>query len=559
MCSRKMVSPPLAGSLTVLFSAVLLFAGGVKEQASTIRPYIDGQTILVAHVDVSRIDVDGVIALLDDFLPADAWKKQIDQAGLAAKAWLSGFQRSGGRDIFAVLSFADMVLPDRPDIPFFLVVPVAEGGDAEALKKMIPTRSATKEPNSPLQTVERVALGGPLVFGSGPVIERLKALGHSRPPSAEAVRDRLARALAAVDSAALQVVFIPTEDQRRVVREMLPKLPKPFDAIDGRVLADGIRWKAVGIDPPPTLSLRSVVQSQDAAAAERLAAAWQQVLDFVASEPKIRQQVPTIGQVVPLLRPTVQADRVIVTIKAEAVALIVKRLLLPAMAAAKASAHRERRMNQFKQLALAMHNWSEANKKDGIRRFPPAAITSEQGEPLLSWRVAILPYLEQQELYDQFHLDEPWDSEHNKKLLEQMPDVYRDHELASVLGTDRLAPGSTTYVVPVGEGLVFGGKDPTPLKEITDGLSKTIMIVEVTPDRAVPWTKPAEWRVDKITRDPKTFRITSGDPLRGVRRTDRGFFTVVLCDGAGRIIANEIDPSQFYSLLTRAGGEVIDW
>src|SRR5262245_25073160 len=69
--------------------------------------------------------------------------------------------------------------------------------------------------------------------------------------------------------------------------------------------------------------------------------------------------------------------------------------------------------NNMKQMALAIHNYVSAKK-----RFPTAAIRDKKnGKPLLSWRVAILPYLEDQTIYGEFHLDEPWDSEHNQKLL----------------------------------------------------------------------------------------------------------------------------------------------
>src|SRR5205085_607175 len=99
-------------------------------------------------------------------------------------------------------------------------------------------------------------------------------------------------------------------------------------------------------------------------------------------------------------------------------------------------------VNNLKQIGLAFHNY--ADQKDG---FPAAAITGPGGKPLLSWRVAILPYIEQQALYQKFKLDEPWDSPHNKELIKYMPTVYacpsrnRDAE-----------PGMTAY-------RVFAGKD----------------------------------------------------------------------------------------------------
>ena len=95
-------------------------------------------------------------------------------------------------------------------------------------------------------------------------------------------------------------------------------------------------------------------------------------------------------------------------------------LLLPAVQAAREAARRAQCTNNLKQIGLAMHNYASANGA-----FPPAAIYDANGKPLLSWRVLILPYLEQDSLYKQFHLAEPWDSPHNKRtLLAQVPPLF---------------------------------------------------------------------------------------------------------------------------------------
>ena len=106
---------------------------------------------------------------------------------------------------------------------------------------------------------------------------------------------------------------------------------------------------------------------------------------------------------------------------------------------------RDKSETNLRMIALAMHNYIGNSKET---RFPPAAIRKD-GKPLLSWRVALLPHLEQQALYDQFHLDEPWNSPHNKKLLNKMPDVY-----APVIRTDE-PRGSTYYQVFTGPGALF--------------------------------------------------------------------------------------------------------
>src|SRR5260221_5035866 len=143
-------------------------------------------------------------------------------------------------------------------------------------------------------------------------------------------------------------------------------------------------------------------------------------------------------------------------------------------------------MTNLKEISLAMMTHVDAKKT-----YPPAFIVDKDKKPLLSWRVAILPFLNQQELYKQFHLDEPWDSENNKKLIEKMPDVFK-------------APGSkaakefkTVYLTPRGSETVFPGDKGVHIKDITDGTSKTIMVVEANDDNAVVWTKPDDFDVGK--------------------------------------------------------------
>src|SRR5581483_1997574 len=140
----------------------------------------------------------------------------------------------------------------------------------------------------------------------------------------------------------------------------------------------------------------------------------------------------------------------------------------------------------LQQLGLAMHNYHDAHG-----HFPTNAIYSKNSKPLLSWRVALLPYLGHNDLYKQFKLDESWDSEHNKQLIEKMPDVFRSPRM-------RLKQaGMTTYLAPLGEHLLFTGTDKKiKIADITDGTSNTIMLVDTADDQAVVWTRPEDLKVD---------------------------------------------------------------
>lgn len=136
-------------------------------------------------------------------------------------------------------------------------------------------------------------------------------------------------------------------------------------------------------------------------------------------------------------------------------------------------------------LADALHSYEAVH-----RRIPPRVIKNQEGKPLLSWRVLMLPFIGEEELYLQFRLNEPWDSEHNKKLVEEMPRVYENPNADILLG-------HTTYLAPYGlkerREQTIWDIEPLLLRQVGDGLSNTCAIIEVNPNAAVPWTKPEDF------------------------------------------------------------------
>ena len=199
--------------------------------------------------------------------------------------------------------------------------------------------------------------------------------------------------------------------------------------------------------------------------------------------------------------------------------------------------------NNLKQIALAMMNFH-----DTYGFLPPPAICGKDGKPLLSWRVAILPFIEQQNLYMQFKLDEPWDSPNNKKWLESMPKIYKP-----VRGKTT-QPYSTFYQVFVGPGAPFqvrGDGNPPfgarglTLPQFADGTSNTLLVVES--GEAVPWTKPDDIPFDEKKPVP---------PLGG----DFGVgFHAALADGSVLFIKKDIDQQLLKYLIMPNDGNPIDW
>ena len=219
-------------------------------------------------------------------------------------------------------------------------------------------------------------------------------------------------------------------------------------------------------------------------------------------------------------------------------------LLLPAVQSARGAARRVESSNNLKQIALAFHNYT-----DTYRSFPPRYSTDKDGKPLLSWRVYLLPFIEQNQLFEQFKLDEPWDSEHNKKLIAQMPRVYATPKVP-------LPPGKTTYLAIASDDAVMQGPKgdeqgkthprTTSFRDVLDGTSNTIMAVEAGPQSAVTWTKPDD------------YEYPENDPARGLKGVYPNVFLAAFTDGSVQNIDLNIGAAMIKALFTRAGGEVVN-
>jgi hypothetical protein len=246
-------------------------------------------------------------------------------------------------------------------------------------------------------------------------------------------------------------------------------------------------------------------------------------------------QLPRVGDQIIVFRTDGSSDQnnQAVTL---AVAGVLVALLLPAVQAAREAARRNSSMNNVKQLLLGLLNYESAKQ-----HFPAHAIYSADGKPLLSWRVAILPYIEQQALYNQFHLDEPWDSEHNKTLIAQMPELFLDPS-SGLLPID----GKTHYLGVAGEHMLFDGTaEGRSIRTVVDGTSNSIAIVQVNDANAVTWTQPEDLRLD-----PQ-------NPLANIGLLHSGIFLAGFCDGHVQSISQSIDWATFQALLTVDGEEIV--
>jgi prepilin-type processing-associated H-X9-DG protein len=182
----------------------------------------------------------------------------------------------------------------------------------------------------------------------------------------------------------------------------------------------------------------------------------------------------------------------------------------------------------------------------------PAGFAGEDRKPILSWRVAILPQLGYKELFERFKINEPWDGPNNRKLLAEMPKVYRPARgsvkeghtfYQGFTGPQAIFPALSIHHVQTATGVVYRPMFYDRFK-VTDGLSYTLLVVEG--GEPVPWTRPNNLPYDPAKPVPKLGGQFTGD------------FNALFCDGSVHLIPRIIPEKMLRALITPQGGEDVD-
>ena len=162
---------------------------------------------------------------------------------------------------------------------------------------------------------------------------------------------------------------------------------------------------------------------------------------------------------------------------------------------------------------------------------------SADGKAGLSWRVHLLPFLDQAPLYNQFNFDEAWDSDHNKALIEKMPELFKVDGVTEA--------GKTSLHVFTGDGAPFA-KDQAPgIRDFTDGTSNTILVVQAGPDTADIWTKPGG-----LDFDPK-------NPIKALGTLAEDLFLILMTDGSVRRVNKTIPAETLRHLIEHQDGQAV--
>lgn len=465
-----------------------------------ISAFFTADTVAVADIDLTAIDPEAISSWLQENAGADP-------AAVAAgvqivSGTLVTLRGAGVEHVYAVAMQQDL-----PTAGAALLIPCNQPDTVAGLL----AAAAGAIPKQFEYQVHRE--DGLVVLAPPSTWERIQ-----KRPAVE--RPELTRALQSISDLPHRLAVALPERVRAEVAELWPdRLPQevPLE-VSPRELMRDFRAKAIGWRLPPEPRLTVRVITADAEAAERVAEATGKLLKIAAA-------------VLPKPQVTVENDQVVVAFDEQDFQVAFKQIT----GAGNLTRGRMQDSNQMKQIGLAFHNYH-----DTYGHLPPRATANAEGQMLLSWRVMILPFIEQFAFYNQLHLDEPWDSEHNIRFAETIPVTY-------VVSGPALPPGHTRIRLPQIEGSLWAGDGPPrKFQDVTDGLSNTIGAAIAPPSAAVAWSKPEPWQLDESNLLESFF----GDQQSTI---------VMLLDGSVRTLPRTIGAETLRAMLTHQGGEAFEF
>lgn len=500
--------PPIV--LTRIFPLVALLAClplVASAQQATPKPAVSfppgvvmHDTVLAAHLDLTQVDVKANTQTVSKLLGHDT----DSPLGSVAEAVLNMLRGAGANDVYLTVPGRALLLGG-----VCVVIPCDD--------KAAVSNALTGLLNMAPQTFEFRVLQTDTAVVVCPAM--MASEFEAKPTDTSSVdRPEFDAGLEAMAGFPHKIIASLPADIREELATLWPEKLGDYDptGISPQRLAESARSLAIGWSLPPKVNLEIRIQGTD----QQGAAACEQELS------KLLKLIPP-----GMPRPTISVEAETVLIKTDPEKL--QTFFAPIMQPAQQNVRRQQTTNNFKQLALAMHNFYA---KHGF--LPGKYTVDADGRPLLSWRVALLPHLEQAPLYAKFKLDEPWDSEHNRPLADQMPEVF------SVVGDDLPAGKCRVRLPVIAGGLWSGSGVPRTFRDITDGTSNTIWMSTAPKSAAVAWTKPDDWNLDEAKLNEQFFG-------------DQAVATASYADGSVHAITPAITAETLKALLTIAGREVV--
>jgi prepilin-type processing-associated H-X9-DG protein len=215
--------------------------------------------------------------------------------------------------------------------------------------------------------------------------------------------------------------------------------------------------------------------------------------------------------------------------------------LLPAMQPTRTITSRSECQNNLKQVGLALQNYH-----DKYGRFPPAVVYDANGKPMHSWRTLILPEIEEGPLFQQYRMDEPWDSPHNKKVTQAQIQCFQCPDDKNVGKFD------TSYVALIGPDSVWSGEDGAKGSEVTDGTAQTMVVIEMK-NSGIHWAEPRDLDLDAL---PTKFNKRKLGEMLSPHK--HGVITVY-ADGHVEVIPFDATVEDLKAAVSKSQGDMADF
>ena len=550
----------------ILFCLVVLTTGRLFAQ-ETFTPLVSENCAAFVHIDFSGVEIDKVKGTVqkagEDILrslgfddgsfksTARELSNELEKLDIVIRPTFDTITKDLGIREIAVI--ADMELIEQ-EIPFIVAIPWKDktSKQLDTLRELL---------NMESEPVDFVKVGNFLVL---PIADRWaspeEVVSEWADEMEPAPKSPIFDALKSVADAEIKLAAVLPEQLRAMARSggMPPDMPSE---VKGLLLfaTQKIQWVSASISfheilgekPPKNADVLLTLKVTKNSDAVQLRGMLEQLIDFGVTTMRFEmerdhnmafQPPPLFFQFIRgylrTLLPDAEDDTLKFRLKGQggqtvaAVAGVGTALLLPAVQAAREAARRMQCVNHLKMITLAIHNYHDVNSA-----LPPLYSVDKNGKPLHSWRVLLLPYMEQQALYELIRHDEPWDSEYNSQFHDWVVPYY------SCPTNPLCGPGEgCTYVAVAGEAFVpavKGREGVHTFARLEDGTSNTLAVIEVR--------EPFCWM------DP-TADIELEDLAQGINADGRcgsfhpGGCNIALFDGSVRFIPNTIDTEVLQSL-----------
>jgi hypothetical protein len=518
----------LAIALVAYFPASSCVLAQVNH-ASAIENYLTDDVVGVFYLDLEKLDWEATVTAAS----ALGFELEDEFANLgveldATKMLVEKLKSNGVNQLYSLIR-AESLGSQRSS----WVIPLKAGSDPVAASAICKAFLAKAIPEWPLAD-KLTSQDGFILAASSE--EQLEALKINRPKSKRELREMWKE----LGNGSIGLVLFGNDDSRKIIRELMPSLPTPFENVSGETLAN-VEWAGLAALLQGKTDFVVKASAADETTAKKIEASLLALNEVLEQSPQSKEYIPAaeMGFVFGSLVPSRSGNQIEISGKqlAKEQGRLSKALGLQ-VKAARARAVSNSRLKQLRTFAIAMHNYESAHT-----HFPAQGSFDDNGKALLSWRVHILPFISEKaaQLHAEFNLDQPWDSDHNIKLVEKMPRIYWDPNPDSL---ENNQAGKTIFQVPAGNGMMFNGNQETKFGDMHDGSSNILLMATLSSKHAIEWSKPVDWQVD--LENPKA-----------MLRDGRTSIDVAIADGSTYRVPLATPDKTWSYLLQHQDGNIV--